>query len=161
VKVLGLLLTTDLMPFSCLSSLYVTFSSNSVWLHQMALMSFWRSSWSMLIFVNCSISNCNVESILDATSDTSCNEYQQVTVSSCWNLDLFHSLLLELIIYLMAVLSVYGSQSWLYRVYLNSTDNLLGLVGRFKVHTEKLVPVVCVASSPRYRPMNVPLRGTV
>jgi hypothetical protein len=40
-----------------------------------------------------------------------------------------------------------------YRVYSNSTDKLLGLVGGFKVYSEKLVRVVCAASSPRYRPM--------
>jgi hypothetical protein len=33
------------------------------------------------------------------------------------------------------------------------SDKLLGLVGGFKVHSEKLVRVVCVALSPRYRPM--------
>jgi hypothetical protein len=48
----------------------------------------------------------------------------------------------------------------LYRVYLNSTDKLLGLVGGFKVYSKKLVRVVCITSSLRYRPMNVPLRGT-
>jgi hypothetical protein len=41
----------------------------------------------------------------------------------------------------------------LYRVCSNSTDKLIGLVGGFKVYSEKLVRVVCVASSPRYRPM--------
>jgi hypothetical protein len=40
----------------------------------------------------------------------------------------------------------------IYRVYSNSTNKLLGLIGGFKVYSEKLVRVVCVASSPRYRP---------
>jgi hypothetical protein len=39
-----------------------------------------------------------------------------------------------------------------YRVYLNP-DKRLGLDGGTKVFSEKLVRVVCVASSPRYRPM--------
>jgi hypothetical protein len=40
-----------------------------------------------------------------------------------------------------------------YRMYLNSTDKHLGLVGGLKVFFENLVRVVCVASPPRYRPM--------
>jgi hypothetical protein len=42
-------------------------------------------------------------------------------------------------------------------VYSNTTDKLLGLVGGFKVHSKKLVRVVCVASSPRYRPTQTTL----
>jgi hypothetical protein len=39
-------------------------------------------------------------------------------------------------------------------VYLNSTDKLLRLGGGFKVHFEKLVSIVCVASLPRYKLMS-------